>query len=139
MPDPSFSGRPGLTPDKLRIVRYAMLAMLLGFGAFAYYQSQHVAPVAPEDGGADLSLLRWVGLGLCAATIIGVAFVRQLSERADVAARPQLGLMGSAVGEATALFGAVYMILGGDILIYACGLVLFLSTWALLPADSEQV
>ena len=135
MPDPSFPTRPGLTPVTLRLVRYAMLAMLLGFGALAYYQSTHRVPV-PGEEGPDLSMLRWVGLGLCAATIVGVAIVRQLRERADEAGRPTYGLIGSALAEGSALFGAVYMILGGDLLIYTFGLVLVLATWTLLPADS---
>lgn len=128
-----------MTPATLRIVRYAMLAMMLGFGAFAYYQSQHPVPLAPGEQSPDLSLLRWVGLGLCAATIVGVAVMRQLRERADPAARPTFGLTGSALAEGTAMYGAVYMFLGGDIVIFLGGLVLFLATWSLLPADSEAV
>jgi len=128
-----------MTPATLRIVRYAMLAMMLGFGAFAYYRSQHPAPPAPGGQSPDLSLLRWVGLGLCTATIVGVAVMRQLRERADPAARPTFGLAGSALAEGTAMYGAIYMILGGDVVVYLGGLVLFLATWSLLPADSEVV
>ena len=82
-------------------------------------------------------MLRWVGFGLCAAAIFGMALLRQARERADVATRPNLSLIGSALGEAAALFGGVYMLLGGDISIYALAVVVFLASWTFLPADSE--
>jgi cytochrome c oxidase assembly factor CtaG len=131
----SAFARPGLTPASLRIVRYAMLALLLLFGAFAYYQSIHRTP--DPESTTDLSLLQWVGYGLCALTIVGVAVIRQVRERASEAARPTLGMVGSALAEGAAMFGAVFMVLGGGIGVYALGLVLFLATWTLLPADSE--
>jgi hypothetical protein len=135
MDDPAFPGRPGLTSTTLRIMRYAMLAMLLLFGAFAYYQSTHRAP---DDAPTNLSYLRWVGFGLCAFAMVGVGVLRQVRERASGIAVPTLGLVGSALAEASALFGAVFMVLGGDITVYALGLVVFLATWTLLPADSES-
>ena len=138
MADPVFTGRPGMTPATLRIVRYAMLAMLLGFGALAYYQSTHGEPPGEGDG-ADLGMLRLVGFGLCAGVIVGITLMRRLRERAEAAARPTFGLIGSALGESAALFGGVYMFLGGDVTVYVLGLVLFLATWTLLPTDSEAV
>jgi len=130
-----FTTRPGMTSTSLRIVRYAMLVLLLGFGAFAYYQSQHV--VRDPESLTNLSAIRWVGYGLCAAAVVGIAVLRQIRERASEAVRPTLGLLGSAFAEGAALLGAVYMILGGEISVYAIALVVFLSTWTLLPADSE--
>jgi hypothetical protein len=131
----SAFARPGLTPTSLRIVRYAMLALLLLFGAFAYYQSLHRTP--DPDNPTNLTYIGWVGYGLCALAIVGLAVIRQVRERASEAARPTLGMVGSALAEAAAMFGAVYMVLGGGIGVYALGLVLFLATWTLLPADSE--
>lgn len=133
MGNPALTG-PGLTPPVLRLMRYAMLALLLLFGTFTYYQSQSRTP---EDGAADLSMLRWVGYGLCVVAIVGMAVLRQVRERAEGPAVSTLGLVGSALAEAAALFGAIYMLLGGDISIYALGLVLFLATWTVLPADTE--
>lgn len=130
-----FSPQPGLTATSLRIVRYAMLLLLVGFGAFAYYRSQEYVP--DPESGTNLQMIRWVGYGLCAAVIIGVAVLRQIRERSEAPARLTLGLVGSALAEGAALMGAVYMILGGDISVYAIALVLFLSTWTLLPADPE--
>jgi hypothetical protein len=134
MANPVFT-RPGLTPATLKIVRYAMLVPVLLFGAVAYYQP---AQRVPGDEGADVSMLRWVGLGLCAAAIVGISVIRGVRERADVAARPTYGMIGTAMAEGAAMFGAVIMFLGGDITVYAFGVVLLLATWTLLPADSES-
>jgi hypothetical protein len=134
MPNSPFPVSPGLTPPVLRLMRYAMLALLLLFGAFTYTQSQSRTP---EDGGADLSMLRWAGYGLCAVAIVGMAVLRQVREGSEGSVVSTLGLVGSALAEAAALFGAIYMLLGGDISIYALGLVLFLATWSVLPADTE--
>jgi len=135
MASPVFPGQPGMTPTSLRVVRYAMLVMLLGFGAFAYSQSQQAVP--DPESLTNLSAIKWVGLGLCAVVIVGIAVMRRIRERMDASRRPTLGLIGSALAEGAALLGAVYMILGGDITVYAIALVLFLSTWTLLPADPE--
>ncbi|MFL5384507.1 MAG: hypothetical protein ACJ8GN_18455 [Longimicrobiaceae bacterium] len=134
MASPFFPGQPGMTATSLRAVRYAMLVLLLGFGAFAYYQSQHVVP-DPENP-TDMSAIKWVGYGLCALVIVAIAVIRRIRESAAESTRPTLGLIGSAFAEGAALLGAVYMFLGGDISVYAIALVLFLSTWTLLPADS---
>jgi len=133
MVNPAFPGRPGLTPTSLRLVRYAMLAGVLLFGAIAYYQG---AQRAPEDAVENLEAIGWVGYGMCALTMVVVAVLRQVRERASEAARPTLSMIGSALAEGTAMFGAVIMVLGGGIGVYALGLVLFLSTWTLLPADA---
>jgi hypothetical protein len=134
MPNSPFPASPGLTPPVLRLVRYAMLGFVLLFGGFAYVQSQNRAP---DDVTADLTMLRWVGYGLCVVAIVGMGVLRQVRERSEGSAVSTLGLVGSALAEAAAMFGAVYMVLGGDISIYALGLVLFLATWSVLPADTE--
>ncbi|HEV7587723.1 MAG TPA: hypothetical protein VGO40_06300 [Longimicrobium sp.] len=117
-------------------MRYAMLAMLLLFGAFAYYQSTHRVP--EPDSPTNLSMLQYVGWGLCVMAMVGIAVLRQVRERSDAATQPTLGLVGSALAEAAAMFGGVYMVLGGGMPVYALGLVLFLATWTLLPADSDE-
>jgi hypothetical protein len=132
MTNSAFS-RPPLTPTALRLVRYAMLAGVLLFGAIAYYQGTNRTP--DPDSPTNLTYIGWVGYGLCALAIVGIAVLRQVRERASDTTRTTLSMVGSALAEAAAMFGAVFMILGGGIGIYALGLVLFLSTWTLLPAD----
>jgi len=125
-----------MSPAMLRLVRYAMLVLLLLFGAFAYYQSTHRAP--DPEAMTNLPVLQWVGYGMCVMAMVGMAVLRQVRERADEARRPTLGLIGSALAEAAALFGGVYMILGGSITVYALALIVFLATWTILPADSAE-
>ena len=135
MVDSVFTRGPGLTPATLKIVRYAMLVMLLMFGAFGYYQSTHRVP--DPESMTNLPMLQYVGIGLCVMAIVGIAVLRQVRERTPEPGRPTLGLIGSALAEGAALFGCVYMVLGGAITVYAVALVIFLATWSLLPADSE--
>jgi len=138
MPDRPF-GPANMTPGTLRIVRYAMLVFVLGFGAFAYYQGTHRVPLAPGEQGADPNVLRWVGLGLCAIVVAGITVIRRVrEEQTDSAKRSTLALVGSALAEGTALFGAIIMFLGGDVVVWVIGTVLLVSTFTLLPADPEE-
>jgi hypothetical protein len=61
MVDPVFTRGPGLTPATLKIVRYAMLVMLLMFGAFGYYQSTHRVP--DPESMTNLPMLQSVRSG----------------------------------------------------------------------------
>jgi cytochrome c oxidase assembly factor CtaG len=132
----SALGPPPLSPGMLRIVRYAMLVLLLVFGAFGYYQSTHRMP--DPESMTNLPALQWVGYAMCAMAMVGIAVLRQVRERAEEDRRPTLGLIGSALAEGAALFGGVYMVLGGGITVYAVALIIFLATWSLLPADSAE-
>ncbi|HSU16990.1 hypothetical protein [Longimicrobium sp.] len=136
MNSPLFAG-PNLTAGKLKLVRYAMFAGLLLFGGIAYWQSTHrTEPLNPET---PLDALRWVGYGLCVLAIVGMAAFRGIRARAQGAARQTWSLIGSALAEGAALFGAVYILLGGQPWVYALGLAIFLATWAVLPADPDAV
>lgn len=130
-----FRRSTNLSGPMLRLVRYAMLAGVLIFGGVAYYLATNRPP--EEAPTADLSMLRWVGYGLCAAAIVALGVLRQIREGADEAKRGTLGLIGSALAESAAMFGAVYILLGGDVSIYGVGVLIFLATWTLLPADLE--
>ena len=127
-----------MSASTLRVVRYAMLTMLLLFVGFAYMMHQN-APRDPSAGATDLSMFRWVGFGLCVAAIAAMAVLRGVRQRAPVEARGTYGLIGSAFGEAAALFGGVYYFLGGDLAVFALGLLVFLLTWGILPADPEAL
>ncbi|HEX8241860.1 MAG TPA: hypothetical protein VF541_00135 [Longimicrobium sp.] len=126
-----------LDAGKLKIVRYAMLAGLLIFGGVAYSQRAN-AGYEPQDPAANLEAIRWAGYGLCAAAIVGTAVLRGIRARAEPRARLTWSLIGSSLAEGAALVGAVLILLGGDIWVYALGLLIFLGTWSLLPADPEE-
>ncbi|MBV9109602.1 MAG: hypothetical protein JO306_09370 [Gemmatimonadetes bacterium] len=124
-----------MKPQALKIVRYAMFVFLVVFGAIGYMQGSKRTDTNPDQ----LQTMRWVGYAFCAAMVLAIGFVRGMRAKAPAQARTTLSLVGSAIGEATALFGAVIMLLGGEPWIYAFGLMLFLLTWAILPADPEVV
>src|SRR4051812_21100173 len=123
MPSPFVSNQ--MDPDKLKLVRYAMLAGLLIFGAAAYTQRAH-AGYEPQDTATDLDAIRWVGYALCAGAIVAVAVLRGIRARAEAPARVTWSLVGSALAEGAALLGAVFILLGGEIWIYVLGLLIFL-------------
>jgi hypothetical protein len=50
----------------------------------------------------------------------------------------RFSLIGSALAEGSALLGAVFMMMGGEPWIYVLGLLIFLGSWGLLPADPAQ-
>jgi O-antigen/teichoic acid export membrane protein len=135
MNTPPYVGPTNLTATTLKLVRYAMLTALLLFGGIAYWQSTNrTEPLPPPDDA-----LRLVGYALCVAAIVAMAVIRGIRARAEGAARLTWSLVGSAFAEGAALFGAVYVFLGGQPWIYALGLAIFIATWAVLPADPDAV
>lgn len=124
-----------MKPQVLKTVRYAMFTLLLVFGATAYTLGSR----RPETNPEQLQTMRWVGYAFCAAMTFAIGFVRGLRAKTPPEGRTTLSLVGSALGEGAALFGAVIMFTGGEPWIYAFGLALFLATWAVLPADPEVV
>ena len=126
-----------ITPTTLKIVRAAMFAGLLGFGGFAYVQG---AKNAANADAQQLEVFRYVGFGLCALAIVAIGVLRGVRARAESdEARSRLSLIGTAFAEGAGFFGAVFMFLGGDMLIYAIALGVFLVSWAALPADPQAV
>jgi hypothetical protein len=127
--------RKPLTGQVLRIIRYAMLAMVLMLGVVFYVLRSGRAADGPP--ASDLNAIRWVGYGLCAAALVAFAVLRKVRQNAPLEQRPTLSLVGSALGEASALLGGIYYFLGGDLTVYALGVVVFLYSWTALPADAE--
>jgi len=126
-----------VNPTVLRVVRVAMLTMLLLFVGLASYLHQGNPPqLSPET---DLGAIRLVGFAMCVGMMAGVLVVRTVRQRVAMEKRGTLALVGTAMGEAAALLGAVYYFMGGGLEVFAAGLLVFLSTWALLPADPEAV
>jgi FtsH-binding integral membrane protein len=124
-----------MTQMKLRIIRYAMLAFILGFGGFAYWTSTHRTEAPNPE--TNIAMIRWLGFGMLVAAVFAVVFFRSMRAKAEGAQRLTWSLIGSAMAEGTALFGAVIMFLGGDIWVYALALLLFLGTWGALPDDPD--
>jgi len=125
-----------LASSTLRLMRVAMLTMLLMFVGITVYVHQSAPPEVPRDP-QFLNTLRMVGFALCVAAMVGLFVVRGARQRAPVEKRGTLALIGTAVAESAALLGAVYFFLGGGPEVFAAGLVVFLASWVLLPADPE--
>ncbi len=127
--------QPPLTPAAFTIIRLSLLAGVLLLGGIAWYltASGQVAP-ALDDGTA--ALLRYVFLGLLATAALGIALVRPRARQAEtLQQRVRFSIIGYALAEAAALFGAVYLFLTGAATLYLLGLLLFLAAFLLFPAD----
>lgn len=133
MPAQSTNSLPAQT---LRIMRGAMMTMLLVFVCVVWFV-QRDTPPNPE--ATPLGLFRQIGFAMSVAALVGIVVLRGVRRRAPVEARGTWGLVGSALSEAAALFGGVYYFLGGGLDVFAAGLVVFLLSWTLLPADPEAV
>ena len=106
-----------------------MLAGLLLFVGVAYYV--HSNAPEPTDPARDLSMFCWVGFGMVAAAIVALGVLRGVRQRAPVERRGTFGLIGSAFCEA--------YFMGGGLEVFGAALVVFLVSWAVLPADPESV
>lgn len=134
-----MSTQPNFRPldaNVLRIVRYAMLAGLLLFVGVGYVHSKAPEPTEPAR---DLSMFRWVGFGMVAAAIVVLGVLRGVRQRAPVERRATFGMIGSAFCEGAGFMGAVYYFMGGGLEVFGAALVVFLASWAILPADPEAV
>lgn len=135
MPSQTTPGQ--MTAATLRIVRYAMLTGLLLFVGITYYV--HANAPEPVETASNLAALRWVGFGMVAAATVALGVLRGVRQRAPVERRGTFGLIGSAFCEGAGFMGAVYYFLGGGLDVFAAALVVFLASWAILPADPESV
>ncbi len=127
--------QPALTPAAFTIIRLSLLAGVLLLGGIAWYltASGQVAPALDDETAA---LLRYVFLGLLATAAVGIALVRPRARQAEtLQQRVRFSIIGYALAEAAALFGAVYLFLTGAATLYLLGLLLFLAAFLLFPAD----
>jgi len=136
---PAYSSSASLTGPTLRLIRFGMLAMLLMFAVVAW-KVRAGQPADLQRTASDLSAIRYVAFGLSAAALVAMGVLRGVRQRAAAEKRGTFSLIGTAFGEAAALLGVVYYFIGGsDWLPFAVGLLVFLLSWSLLPADPEAV
>ena len=136
---PAYSSGVPMTGPKLRIIRVAMLVGILLFAGVAWNVRAN-RPADPAQTATDLSAMRYFAFGLSALALVAMAVLRGVRQRAAVEKRTTLSLIGTAFGEGAALLGVVYYFIGGsDLLPFAVGLLVFLLSWSILPADPEAV
>ena len=124
------------TPATQTIIRYALLAGVLIFGGIAWFVSRENG--ADFDAGAAQTL-RYAFYVLLLSSAVGLLFIHRSWQQAKTfQERFTRSLIGYAVAEGTALFGAVYLLLTGIAMLYVIGLVLFLIAFMVFsPAPSR--
>jgi len=125
------------TPQTLRIIRFALLAGLLIFGAIAFYMANE----GGMGGAGDeefFSTLLMVFFGLAAAEGAVMYLIHRRWKQAETfQQKANFSIIGWALAEGLALFGGVILLLGGSTLPYLCGLVFFGVAWMLFPVREE--
>lgn len=126
---------PGSSVRNLAIIRIAILAGILVFGAVIWFMQREPdwAPRTPEFPVEPIALALW------GAAIIGILLVRNAWGRTrDVPRRVHFSIIGIAIAEAPALFGAVVYFLTGDPRLYLTGVFLMLTTLLLFPISGHR-
>lgn len=136
MESSSAGGSPELTPTTLNIIRLALLGGSAIFGAIAWYLTStgQMTPSLDEESAA---VMRYVFYGLVAAHLLGIWLIRQRADMAEAfTKRAQLLIIGYALAEGLVLFGAVYLFLTGNTVLFLGGLLVFLVAFFFLPIQS---
>ncbi|HEX5633465.1 MAG TPA: hypothetical protein VFX50_09560 [Gemmatimonadales bacterium] len=126
---PVVTGSAGMA--RLAVIRIAMLAGVLTFGGVAFFVRRGANPPALA---ADTSVLQLAGSLIWAVAIIGVLVLFMLLRGRDTPERrASFSIIGWALGEAVALYGAVFLYLTGDAQWFLMGLTAQLLTFFIFP------
>jgi hypothetical protein len=114
----------------LAVIRLAMSAGVLTFGAMAWFVSRS-RPLDTAPPPQALTWAAWGVWGLALAALTAWRLLRaQKIERGDSTSL----IVGWAIGEVPALFGAAYLILTGQPTLLLAGFVIFAAAMVLFPA-----
>lgn len=123
------------TPKRaqLAIIRLAMGSGVLAFGGMAWFVSQsRAADAAPPL--QELTYAAWGVWGLALTALAVWRFIRQEQiEKGDATSL----IIGWALGEVPALFGAAYLLVTGVPTLLLVGLVIFAASALLFPAPRQ--
>ncbi len=130
-----FRNAQGMKPPVLNIVRFAMLGGVLFFAAIAWFlTSSGQMGAAGNDELAGV--LRYVFYGLLVVDLGALWLVRQRIDRAETFEKKgPLLLIGYALGEGLALYGIVYWLVTGGMLLFFVGLLVFLAAFLVFPVQ----
>jgi hypothetical protein len=121
---------------QLLIIRTALLAGLLLFGAATWYVQRN--GIANAIAPAGERALVYVFIGAAVAALGGMFFLRsRLGATADVKQIVAMYIVGYAFAEGAALLSAVIWYVGGSRDWYIAGLVLMVVAFQILPVRRE--
>ena len=131
-PSTTPAGAPSRDMAKLGVIRVAMLAGVLSFGAIAWFVRRQGPVEAPT--AVDPAMLRIAGSVIWGLAILGIlGLFLALRNRETPARRSSFSIIGWALGEAVALFGGVYLFLTGDAQWFLAGLTALLLSFFIFP------
>ncbi|MFQ5571861.1 MAG: hypothetical protein ACE5G0_19455 [Rhodothermales bacterium] len=141
MAEPSSNAPSGgaqqLTPQTLNLVRFALLTGILLFGVIAWFMTSGETGFTANPEVAFLMRLAFIGVFAVAA--VGMALMRRQVQRAGTfAKKAQRSLVGYALAEGVALYGAIYLFITGSALLFLVGLLVFLVAFLMFPVPGSE-
>jgi hypothetical protein len=124
-------------PASLGLIRLALLAGVLLLGAVSWYTHRQAGwTSAPLE---TLRLLSTAVRAIWVAAFVGLVIVFVVAQRRPVAAQTgRYEIIGWALGEAPALAGGIYYLLGGDPRRYMWGVAGLLLTFVIFPGRPRE-
>ena len=120
---------------RLLLIRTAMLLGVLLFGAVTLYlEYEGRLSAIPAERAR---MLGYVFMALTGMALVALFTIRGRLQSADEARQMTLHIIGYAVAEGTALFGAVIWFVGGAREWYVAGVVLMVVAFQVLPVKRE--
>jgi hypothetical protein len=117
------------------VIRQALLTGVLLFGAVCWYTAKQRGggpqPGADADAFAAFRVL--VPAACLGALVVATVLRGRVARERDPRSRDSLRMIGWAIGESSALFGAVYYYMTGDPKLYVIGVCTLLATFIILP------
>lgn len=120
------------------IMRIALLAGVLAFGAFSLYRRTQVA-IDPLQASRLLDGMRYALWGVSVAAVLAALFLRTRLDAATPQMRRNITLIGWSFGEGAALFGLAQHYAGAAASTGAIGVLTFVVVLMLLPVPREPV
>lgn len=121
---------PGATPTQLRLIRMSLLAAVVVTGVMVSVLVQNDPPRAPELARP----LLMVNAAYLVGAMAGILYFQRRHAAEPVRQRRvTFNVIAWALGESTALFGAVHYLLIGSPIPYLVGLATLIAAFVLVP------
>lgn len=128
--DPRRTPEQGANPSQLRLIRLSLLLTVVLFGVMVSVMVQNEPPRAAELARP----LLMVNIAYLVGAMVGIMFFqRKHAAEPDRRRRTTFSVIAWALGESTALFGAVHYLLVGSPIPYLVGLAMLIAAFVLVP------